>query len=203
MKKGLFLLCFFLIPFCLFSQTILQQENFTTYAGTSATVPAGWNFSYNGNYTTVVNCGTSGPNAYKFGVNNATINTPAFSSADSVKFWVKGIATDAISYLVCLESPDSLTWDTIAKVNPIPTSGTTLSYPVNSSAHHLRFTYIKSAGNLSFDDYLLLHNNTTSVSTGKITVYFNHPVNTSVSNGVPAIYLNQSIDDTLIAYINR
>jgi len=38
---------------------------------------------------------------------------------------------------------------------------------------------------------------------GKIKVYFNHPVNTSISTGTNAIYLNQSIDDTLIAYINR
>jgi phosphatidylserine/phosphatidylglycerophosphate/cardiolipin synthase-like enzyme len=38
---------------------------------------------------------------------------------------------------------------------------------------------------------------------GKIKVYFNNPVNTSISTGTNAIYLNQSIDDTLIAYINR
>ena len=38
---------------------------------------------------------------------------------------------------------------------------------------------------------------------GKIKVYFNNPVNTSISTGTNAIYLNQSVDDTLIAYINR
>ena len=37
----------------------------------------------------------------------------------------------------------------------------------------------------------------------KIKVYFNNPVNTSVSAGVNAVYLNQSLDDTLVAYINR
>lgn len=37
----------------------------------------------------------------------------------------------------------------------------------------------------------------------KIKVYFNRPVNNSVSSGTNAIYLNRSIDDTLIAYINR
>ncbi len=34
-------------------------------------------------------------------------------------------------------------------------------------------------------------------------MYFNNPVSTSVSAGVNAVYLNQTLDDTLIAYINR
>ncbi|MBI3509686.1 MAG: T9SS type A sorting domain-containing protein [Bacteroidetes bacterium] len=187
----------------MFSQLILEQEDFTNYLGTVATVPAGWNFSYQGNYTSVASCGTSGPNAYKFGVNLATINTPPFSNADTVQFWVKGLSTDAVSMLVCLESPDSLAWDTIGKVQPIPTTGTVFKYHVSSAAHHLRFTYVKSAGNVSFDDYRLLQNSVVSNSTGTITVYFNHPVNTAVSSGINAVYLNQTIDDTLIAYINR
>src|SRR5438132_1205722 len=45
--------------------------------------------------------------------------------------------------------------------------------------------------------------NNFSLQAQKIKAYFNHPVNTSVSSGVNAIYLNQTIDDTLIAYINR
>ncbi|MDX5349021.1 MAG: phospholipase D-like domain-containing protein, partial [Hymenobacteraceae bacterium] len=45
---------------------------------------------------------------------------------------------------------------------------------------------------------------TASNSTGDIKVYFNRPVNTTYA--LPnnnAVYLNQTIDDTLIAYINR
>lgn len=38
---------------------------------------------------------------------------------------------------------------------------------------------------------------------GKIKIYFNNPVNNSFSTGVNAIYLNNSMDDTLVAYINR
>lgn len=38
---------------------------------------------------------------------------------------------------------------------------------------------------------------------GHIKIYFNRPVNTSVSTGVNAVYLNNTVDDTLIAYINR
>ncbi len=44
---------------------------------------------------------------------------------------------------------------------------------------------------------------TVSNSTGNMKVYFNTPVDNSYSTGVDAIYLNQSIDDTLIKYINR
>ncbi len=38
---------------------------------------------------------------------------------------------------------------------------------------------------------------------GRIKVYFTHPVNTTVSSGINAMYLNSSMDDTLVAYINR
>jgi phosphatidylserine/phosphatidylglycerophosphate/cardiolipin synthase-like enzyme/DNA/RNA endonuclease YhcR with UshA esterase domain len=44
---------------------------------------------------------------------------------------------------------------------------------------------------------------TQSESSGKMTCYFNLPVDNSVSDGVNAIMLDNTIDDTLIAYINR
>ena len=44
---------------------------------------------------------------------------------------------------------------------------------------------------------------TISNSSGDMKVYFNTPVDNSYSTGVNAIYLNQTIDDTLINYINR
>jgi phosphatidylserine/phosphatidylglycerophosphate/cardiolipin synthase-like enzyme len=44
---------------------------------------------------------------------------------------------------------------------------------------------------------------TISNSTGDIKVYFNSPVDNSYSTGVNAIYLPQTIDDTLIKYIDR
>lgn len=37
----------------------------------------------------------------------------------------------------------------------------------------------------------------------KIKTYFSRPVDTSISSGVNAIWLNQTIEDTLVAYINR
>ncbi|MBE0650036.1 MAG: T9SS type A sorting domain-containing protein [Bacteroidales bacterium] len=44
---------------------------------------------------------------------------------------------------------------------------------------------------------------TISNSTGNIKVYFNTPVDNSYSTGVDAIYLHNTVDDTLINYINR
>ncbi len=44
---------------------------------------------------------------------------------------------------------------------------------------------------------------TISNSTGDIKVYFNTAVDTDYSNGVDAIYLPQTVDDTLIKYIQR
>ena len=44
---------------------------------------------------------------------------------------------------------------------------------------------------------------TISNSSGDMKAYFNTPVDNSYSTGVNAVYLNQSIDDTLINYINR
>ncbi len=44
---------------------------------------------------------------------------------------------------------------------------------------------------------------TISNSTGNMKVYFNTAVDNSYSTGVNAIYLPQTVDDTLISYINR
>lgn len=181
--------------------SVILQENFTNYLGTSATVPAGWNFSYNGNYTSTTFSGTSGPNSYQFGANNATIVTPQFLNADSVLFWIKGSATDTASFLSVDETSDSVSWTNVSSIKPLSTTGTTCRLQIQNASIHLRFTYTKSAGNLAFDDFVLLRDSILS-SNGSVKIYFNHPVNNSVSNGVNAIYLNQTIDDTLVRYID-
>jgi len=185
-----------------FSQTVLLQENFTTYQGTVGTIPAGWIFNYNGCYTSTTNSGTSGVNSYKFGIDQATITTPSFIGADSVQFWIKGVSTTT-SQLVIKQGTDTSTWTTVATINPVPTTGTKYVYHINSSTKYLRFIYTKVAGNLAFDDFLVTKNSGTPTIGSHMKVYFNNPVNTSVSSGTNAIYLNQSVDDTLIAYINR
>lgn len=149
-----------------FSQVIVLQEDFTNYQATTQSIPAGWTFSYQGNYTTTTFSGSSGPNSYKFGgTTTTTINTPPFlPGADSVKFWIKGSGTDSLSQLIVLESVDSLKWDTLTKICPVPTMAAKgkRSFPVKPLSTHLRFKYIKSAGNLAFDDFKLTTKNLTA-----------------------------------------
>lgn len=151
-----------------YAQFIALQEDFSTYQANPQTMPVGWTFSYHGIYTTSSFSGSSGPNSYKFGGATATIiNTPEFlPGADSVKFWIKGSSTDSLSKLIVFESKDSLSWDTLTKICPLPTMAAKgkRSFPVKSTSTHLRFKYIKSVGNLAFDDFKLTTTNPTSVS---------------------------------------
>jgi len=155
----------------LFSQTVILQEDFNSYDASALTMPAGWLFSYHGAYTTSALSGASGPNAYQFGANKATINTPAFSNADTLKFWIKGSSTDTISKLIILESADSISWDTLSVTCPLPTKAINgkRKFSIKHSSAHLRFTYIKSKGNLAFDDF--------SLSGGAVAASFSTDIN--------------------------
>lgn len=206
MKKACISLCAVMILFfngMLVGQTTVLQEDFITYLGTAGSVPSGWTFTYNGCYTSTSYCGSSGPNSYKFGADQAGIMTPAFSTADSLHFWLRGVSTDATSSLAIEQSINGTTWTTVATINPLPTSGTNYGFAISNSTAYLRFTYTKSAGNVAFDDFLVTKNGGTPPASSHIKVFFNHPVNTSVSSGTNAVYLNGTVDDTLIAYINR
>ena len=156
MKKYSITLLFLFCTYLLWSQTTLIQENFTTYAGNSATVPAGWYFSYNGNYTSAAYCGVSGPNSYKFGVTNATTITPAFANADSVRFWFKATNADTANSLTIFETQDSATWTPLVVIKPISTTGSTTHYHLNATTTHLKLVFTKSSGNLAFDDFIVL-----------------------------------------------
>ena len=139
----------------LFSQTILLQEDFTNYQADIGSMPAGWMFSSHNNYTSSTYAGTSGPNSYKFAANNASISSPVFALGDSIKFWIKGVSVDTLSKLIVLESADSIGWDTLAVVCPLPTKAAegNKSFSLKNTVTHLRFTYVKSKGNLAFDDF--------------------------------------------------
>jgi hypothetical protein len=199
MKKITFILLSVLTTFNVFGQTTVQSEDFTTYTGLAATVPAGWTFSYNGNYTTTQSSGTSGPNSYKFGANGATITSPMFVLADSLSFWMKGNSTDTISTFFVLESPDNINWDTIAVIRPINTaaSGMTLGFPVSSTSHYISFSYMKSLGNVAFDDYRLFISGPTSVNevvSGEFSIYPNP------GNGIYSIELENSSNALVTVY---
>jgi hypothetical protein len=166
MKKHIFAFIFVFISFCtcVRAQTILLHEDFNAYMGNASTVPAGWVFTYHSTYSSIGFYGPSGPNAYKFGADQACVASPRFQSADSVKFWLRGASTDNISSLVVLESADSSSWDTVTKVVPIPTlSGQMLAYPLKATSAWVRFLYFKSLGNLAFDDVTIIEDTSQSV----------------------------------------
>jgi phosphatidylserine/phosphatidylglycerophosphate/cardiolipin synthase-like enzyme len=64
----------------------------------------------------------------------------------------------------------------------------------------LRFGAILNGDSTRSRDYYFA---TKSLSSGRIKVFFNHPVNTDAATFSPAQYLNQAVDDSIIAYINR
>ena len=176
--------------FSMQAQTVILSEDFTTYLGTVGTVPVGWTFSYNGNYTTAASSGTSGPNSYKFGVNNATITAPTFTTADTLSFWAKGNGTDSLSHLIVVESADNVTWDTIVKLYELPTAlaGQTFKYGLQNTSQYVRFIYKKSIGNGAFDDFKLLQNPPPAPFTASFTT-------TNVCFGTAASFSDASVSN--------
>lgn len=85
--------------------------------------------------------------------------TPPFSKADSVSFWIKGNSTDTANVFYVLESTDTLAWDTIAAISPLPTANYPLNaariFAVKPTSKRLKFYYKKIAGNMAFDDFFL------------------------------------------------
>jgi hypothetical protein len=127
-----------------------------------AVAPSGWTFnSIGGTYTSAGNFGASSP-ALTIDGTGDQVTTIALSGnvATSLSFWLKGQGTDASSSLL-VEGFDGVSWTTIDNIAPLPTTGTTKTYnsgtspPLPSSIFQFRFTYTKSAGNLSFDDVIV------------------------------------------------
>jgi phosphatidylserine/phosphatidylglycerophosphate/cardiolipin synthase-like enzyme len=64
----------------------------------------------------------------------------------------------------------------------------------------LRFGTIIDGDSARSRDYFFA---TKSLSSGRIKVFFNHPVNTGAATFSPAQFLDRAIDDTIVALINR
>jgi hypothetical protein len=125
-------------------------------AGT--TVPSGWTFTnIGGTYTSAGNFGNSSP-SLQMDATNDRVTTIALSGnvATELSFWIKGQGSTGSSLLV--EGFDGVSWSTIENITPLPTTGTIKTYNSGTTpalANNLiqfRFTYNRSAGNLSFDD---------------------------------------------------
>jgi hypothetical protein len=150
-------------------------ENFTTFTGSSAAMPAGWiglNMSATAAsniYTSAGSCGPSGANAFKFGTNKETLITPIFtvSSYDSVSFWIKGNSLDTISNLKVYVGTDTVTAnmflvDTYKKTN-VAVAGEFKSFFTYSTDKYIKFVYTKVAGNFGFDDFCISTPGVTSI----------------------------------------
>jgi endonuclease/exonuclease/phosphatase family metal-dependent hydrolase len=114
--------------------------------------PSGWTFTaVGGTYATSGNYGLASP-SLKLDATGDAIQTPVLSGPTNVSFWIKGQTTDSNSALL-VESAAGGSWSTVTNLtDSLPTTGTTPSCPLGTAVTNLRFTYTKSAGNLSFDD---------------------------------------------------
>lgn len=176
MKKVIFTIYVFIISINAIAQNIVLQENFTNYDSAAINIPAGWSISYVGNgsyYTSTASSGPSGPNSYKFGIDSATLITPAFTQADSVHFWMRGNGTDSLSALTLNYTTDQLTWQNLTIMNPIANSASMKHFELPIGTKQLQFIYSKSAGNVAFDDFLLTTNlsNIKNVANAPFTIF--------------------------------
>ena len=129
------------------SSGVLVSEGF----GGGTTAPAGWTFTaIDATYTSSGNYGAGSP-SLKLDATGDAVETPAFSSATNVSFWIKGNATGEGSSLR-VEVLSGGTWSTLTDITALPLTGTTYSFPLDAAVTAARFTYTKSAGNLAFDD---------------------------------------------------
>ncbi|HVX27818.1 MAG TPA: sulfatase-like hydrolase/transferase [Parafilimonas sp.] len=123
--------------------------------------PQCWQYSYDlcEDYTSYASAAPS----IDFEESKASIITRVLDGyATELSFWIKGIGTNAASYLL-VEGFKDTGWITIKKYTNLPTTGTTeiintSSNPVlPSHITQFRFTYTKSAGTLAFDDVAMTY----------------------------------------------
>jgi hypothetical protein len=178
MKKLILLLqktLFVLSIICLLNINLNAQvtltQGFDNYAGIAGSIP-GWYLSWNSTtvpsyYTTTGNFGLASP-SYKFGVTADTIITPSFGISNTLTFWTKGEGStfSAMDTLTILQSLDSVTWNVINPIylDSLPTTGTTMTIPINVYATHLMFIFTKYIGNLAIDDIQLSYDTMSGIN---------------------------------------
>jgi hypothetical protein len=147
-----------------FSQAIAISTGFDNYAGTIATMPAGWYLSWNTSnsfYTSSLNYGVSSP-SYKFGNDSDFVATPGYPNMDSVSFFIRGNGApfSPLNELQIWTSEDSVVWNMSTYLDNLPTTGTTRTVPLPSGTFYIKFLYRKATagGNLAFDDVKIYSN---------------------------------------------
>ncbi len=168
MKKRLHLFCIVMLAFIGIANVNAQQVIVSTgFDGFPTTAPAGWYVSSTGVYTTNGNFGFASP-SLRMSNNTVdsltTIITPSFSGADTLSCWIKlnagggtGGLNAPLSTMNVYESPDSTNWTLISSADSLPTTGTTVRFPISANTQNVKITYHKFAGNLAIDDIKLTH----------------------------------------------
>ena len=133
------------------------KEGFDTLvggkSGVTSGIPSGWTFSGSiGVYTTSGNYGKSSP-ALKLQASNSQITTPEFklSATGVLSFFLKGNQPDDGCHLI-IEGYNGNQWTKIADIDEFTSEATTLTYDINKAIKKVRFTYIRTSGNLALDD---------------------------------------------------
>jgi hypothetical protein len=159
MKKIVLSLLSLLSFVSLKAQTVLY-ENFNSYDGTAGTIPTGWFFSYNGNYTSVASSGPSTPNSYKFGADGAYIISPMVMSGDSVSFYMRlngsgTLANDTLSSITVLGSLSDTTSSSFTTLGSFVKIGSAMKrYALaRNNNMYIKIVYDKVGGNIAFDDF--------------------------------------------------
>jgi hypothetical protein len=149
MKKVLLFLLFSGFYTIIESQEIIIKQAFDN----GTTLPSGWEYKLDTIYTSRTNCGENIP-SIKFSATGQYVQTPVFKNAANLSFWIKGISTDSLSYLLIEILCDSIwaNWDTL---KPLPKIGTLIKKQLPDSVLKIRFSYYRSKGNLAFDDILI------------------------------------------------
>ena len=152
----------------------VSTSNFTSSTNTQGfssgtTPPSGWTYTaIGGTYTSSGNFGSSSPSLQMDATNDRVLTLTYSGIATQLSFWYKGQTATGSSLLV--EGYNGTSWITIQNITSLSSSGTTVTYNSTSSPtlpanlNQFRFTYIKSSGNLSFDDVSVILENVNYLS---------------------------------------
>ena len=132
-----------------YGQIYLIQQTFDN----GNTLPAEWELQLDSPYTSASNSGSSIP-ALKFSATGHYLRTPSFYGATDVSFWLKGISTDTLSTFV-VEGWVEGNWTEIQRIRPISRTAQKYQLELPDYVTRLQFTYIKSSGNVAFDDLIV------------------------------------------------
>lgn len=127
-------------------QQYLLQQHFDK--GNS--LPDGWELKADSPYTSASNSGSNIP-ALKLSATGHYLITPFFNGATDLSFWIKGVSTDTLSVFF-VEGLRENEWIELKRICPISRTGKKYQVQLPEHIVRLRFRYVKSSGNIAFDD---------------------------------------------------